>query len=175
MREVGTKARYLYLENVTDKQKTEPRRLSTVTLINYIYFVVGKNFASHCFLSLWQLPGDGAERKASRSGLSHLIMTTHQKCIWPTCGVSPPFSSACRRCQKTQQKKRKNTTTNPKMISHSKVKKVEKNFFIAARISVCLCVCRLGIKCRWRFMAIGSSSPWNGNGSWGPAEAKCSN
>lgn len=31
MREVGTKARYLYLENVTDKQKTEPRRLSTVT------------------------------------------------------------------------------------------------------------------------------------------------
>lgn len=76
----------------------------------------------------------------------------------------------------TTTKKRKNTTTNPKMISHSKVKKVEETFSLQlVSVFVCVCVCRLGIKCRWRFMAIGSSSPGNGNESWGPAEAKCSN
>lgn len=118
-----------------------------------------------------------AERKASGSGLSHLIMTTHQKCIWPTCGAFPFLLISLQKMPKnTTKKKRKNTTTNPKMISHSKVKKVEETFSLQlVSVCVCVCVCRLGIKCRWRFMAIGSSSLGNGNESWGPAEAKCSN
>lgn len=40
----------------------------------------------------------------------------------------------------TKQKIRKNTTTNPKMISHSRSKESLGNFFIAALISMCVCV-----------------------------------
>lgn len=117
-----------------------------------------------------------AERKASGSGLSHLIMTTHQKCIWPTCGAFPPSSSACRRCQKTQQQKKGKTPQRTQKWSPiPKWRKLRKLFHCSSYQCVCVCVCRLGIKCRWRFMAIGSSSPGNGNESWGPAEAKCSN
>lgn len=82
-----------------------------------------------------------AERKASGSGLSHLIMTTHQKCIWPTCGAFPFLLISLQKMPKnTTTKKRKNTTTNPKMISHSKAKKVEETFSLQL-VSVCVCGC----------------------------------
>lgn len=83
-----------------------------------------------------------AGRKASGSGLSHLIMTTHQKCIWPTCGDFPPSSSACRRCQKTQQQKKKEKHHNePKNDLPFQSEESWGNFFIAARISVYVSVC----------------------------------
>lgn len=82
-----------------------------------------------------------AERKASGSGLSHLIMTTHQKCIWPTCGASHSSSSVCRRCQKTQQQKKGKTPQRTQKWSPiPKRRKLRKLFHCSSYQCVCVCV-----------------------------------
>lgn len=82
-----------------------------------------------------------AERKASGSGLSHLIMTTHQKCIWPTCGALPFLLISLQKMPKNTTKKKEKHHNEPKNDLPFQSKESWGNFFIAARISVCVSVC----------------------------------